>query len=79
MRRHHREGESVLVPREHPFLLLCADEDSHQQLLVLGQLRWHHVVLAVFSGEEDVVGGIGNEVLVSSQMTLPSKTRPETL
>jgi hypothetical protein len=59
----HRDGEDVLEPRESSFLLFPADDDSHLQQLVLGQLRRQHVVLAVLVGEEHVVGDVGDEVV----------------
>jgi hypothetical protein len=62
-RRRHREDEGVLEPREGTFLLLRAANDSHLQLLVLGQLRQQHVVLAILVGEEHVVGDVGSKVV----------------
>jgi hypothetical protein len=59
----HREEDGVLEPGERPFLFLRANEDCHLQLLVLRQLRRQHIVLAVVSGEEDVVGNVAEEVL----------------
>jgi hypothetical protein len=59
---HHREEEGVLEAGERSFLFLRADEDCHLQLLVLRQLRREHVVLAVVSSEEDIVGNVADKV-----------------
>jgi hypothetical protein len=62
-RRHHGEGQGVVEPRKVPLLLLGADEDGHDELLLLGELGWDVEQLTALGRTEDVVRDVANHVI----------------
>jgi hypothetical protein len=56
-------GGATKRARECPPLLLLADEDSHRELLLLGELGWHVVGPATVGGLEVLVDNIVHHVI----------------